>query len=64
MCGRETLCGGYGRPDTVEQTEARRARAGHAGKPATREPCNSAEYIGDLRRDRDGGSLKIVALRR
>src|SRR5215510_7186381 len=58
------LCGGSRRTGAVKQAEARRTRARHAGKPAPWEPHNGAEYIGDLRRDRDGGFLEIVPLGR
>ena len=46
----------------VEQAEAGRARAGHAGEPASRQRGDRAEHVGDRRRDADRGRFEVVAL--
>src|SRR5262252_263553 len=62
MLGRNTPRRRRGCPRAVEQTEASRTGARHAGEPASRKSRNDAEHIRDRRRDRDCGRFEIIAL--
>jgi hypothetical protein len=48
----------------IEQAEARRAGARHAGEPAAGEAGDDSEHIGDGRRSGDGGRFEVIALGR